>query len=115
MRANDHFFFFTLTFLLSIIPTCITPPYAILSNHLSPPLPQSTDASAGERTKFKALVRYYVEGKQNALGKPNEPLADEKVASLAKILEVSASNKSATHPTRPDKRFPNQNQVNSCW
>jgi hypothetical protein len=60
-------------------------------------------------------VRHFHEGKQRALGKPVEPLSDEKVASLAKILEVSAGNKSATHPTRPDKRFPNTNQINACW
>ena len=69
----------------------------------------------GERTKFKALVRYFHEGKQNALGKEPVPLDDAKVESLAKILEVSSTNKAATHPTRPDKRFPNQNQVNNCW
>ena len=37
-------------------------------------------------------------------------LDDNKVASLAAIAKINKLS-----PTRPDRRFPNQNQLNNCW
>lgn len=69
-------------------------------------------AGTEERTKYKAVVRYAHETVMRSLGKDPvaAPLSTDKVASLAKIMEINALS-----PTRPDRRFPNTNQANNCW
>lgn len=69
-------------------------------------------AASEERTKYKALVKYYQQTIWRGLGKDPEEGApsDEKVAALARIMEVSKLT-----PTRMDRRFPNVNQANACW
>ena len=66
-------------------------------------------ATHGDRTKYKALVTHMKETVFGALKK--EPEFDEaklnSLAAIAKINKLSA--------TRPDRRFPNQNQLNNCW
>ena len=64
---------------------------------------------SGERTKYKALVQHMKETVGGALKKDFE-LDDNKVASLAAIAKINKLS-----PTRPDRRFPNQNQLNNCW
>ena len=65
----------------------------------------------GGRTKYKALVRHAQESMFAALGKKEaEVPSDAQVAALAKILEINKLT-----PTRPDRRFPNTNQLNFCW
>jgi hypothetical protein len=66
-------------------------------------------AISGERTKYKALVQHMKETVGGALKKDFE-LDDNKVASLAAIAKINKLS-----PTRPDRRFPNQNQLNNCW
>jgi hypothetical protein len=64
---------------------------------------------SGERTKYKALVQHMKETVGGALKKDFE-LDDHKVASLAAIAKINKLS-----PTRLDRRFPNQNQLNNCW
>jgi hypothetical protein len=46
-----------------------------------------------------------------SLGKDSSSAPDEeKVSSLAAIAKVNKLT-----ATRPDRRFPNQNQINNCW
>ena len=45
-----------------------------------------------------------------AYGK-SEELPEEKTEALAGLIEKSQS----LSLTRPDRRFPNMNQVNACW
>lgn len=66
-------------------------------------------ATQGERTKYKALVKHMQETIFNGLHKDKEVSA-EKIASLAAIAKVNKLT-----PNRPDRRFPNQNQLNNCW
>jgi predicted ArsR family transcriptional regulator len=68
-------------------------------------------ALTGERTKYKAIVQHVHQTMWQGYHKdPSDALSEEKVASLAAILKQSAYT-----PTRNDRRFPNQNQVNNCW
>jgi hypothetical protein len=64
----------------------------------------------GERTKFKAIVKHIHSTVAASLGKPDHELADDQLKALAAIAESSKLT-----PTRPDRRFPNTNQVNNCW
>ncbi len=66
-------------------------------------------ATQGERTKYKALVKHMQESMWGALKKDKE-VDDKTLTSLATIAKI---NKLV--PTRPDRRFPNQNQLNNCW
>lgn len=72
----------------------------------------STDGfSEGGRTKLKAIVRRAQETLYAGLGKdPEGAVSDENIAALAKVLETSKLT-----PTRPDRRFPNTNQLHNCW
>lgn len=72
----------------------------------------STDGfSEGGRTKLKAIVRRAQETLYAGLGKdPVGAVSDENIAALAKVLETSKLT-----PTRPDRRFPNTNQLHNCW
>ena len=71
--------------------------------------PSLEAATHGERTKYKALVTHMKETVFGALKK--EPEFDEaKLNSLAAIAKLNKLT-----PTRPDRRFPNQNQLNNCW
>lgn len=68
-------------------------------------------ALSGERTKYKAIVKHFQQTMWRGLGKDaSEELPEEKVAALANIVKNSQLT-----PTRNDRRFPNQNQVNNCW
>lgn len=64
----------------------------------------------GDRTKYKAAARYMHQVVFSGLHKEVEELPEERVAALAKTLEAGKLT-----PTRPDRRFPNKNQVNQCW
>ena len=66
-------------------------------------------AISGERTKYMALVQHMKETVGGALKNEFE-VDDNKVASLAAIAKINKLS-----PTRPDRRFPNQNQLNNCW
>ena len=71
--------------------------------------PSLEAATHGERTKYKALVSHMKETVFGALKK--EPEFDEaKLNSLAAIAKLNKLS-----PTRPDRRFPNQTQLNNCW
>jgi hypothetical protein len=77
--------------------------------------------TTGERTKYKALSRHVYEtiARANAMatGKPLEEETEEitrKINQHATILRLSKENP-VTTSTKPDKRFPNTNQVNNCW
>ena len=77
-----------------------------------PPLLQlSKMAAEGEKTKYKALVKHMHDRVFAALGKdPAEGLDESTTASFAKIMETSKLS-----INRPDRRFPNMNQLNNCW
>lgn len=65
----------------------------------------------GGRTKYKAAVRNMQQTIWAGLGKdPSEGLTDDQVAALAKVMETNKLT-----PARPDRRFPNTNQLNNCW
>ena len=72
--------------------------------------PSLEAVTAGERTKYKALIVHMKEQVFGALKKNDEAVDEAKVASLAAIAKI---NKLTT--SRPDRRFPNQNQLNNCW
>ena len=66
-------------------------------------------ATHGDRTKYKALVEHMKDTVFSALHK--QPDFDEK--KLNSLAAIAKMNKLT--PTRPDRRFPNQNQLNNCW
>ena len=70
------------------------------------------EASTVERTKYKAIIRHAYETIAGGLGKNVEekPVSEGKVDALAKIAEINALSS-----TKPDRRFPNTNQVLTCW
>lgn len=67
-------------------------------------------AMTGERTKYKALVKHMQETVFGALNKDASSVDESKINALAAIAKVNKLT-----PTRPDRRFPNQNQLNNCW
>ncbi len=69
------------------------------------------NATTGERTKFKAITKYVQEKMWAEAGKEEGDAPD--AAFITSVAAVLKSNKLT--PTRPDRRFPNQNQVNNCW
>lgn len=94
------------------VAVCTSAACAVLSRtHHTVNMAAATEAT-GERTKYKALVRFYQGAIARALGKDAEATAPstEQVAALAKILEVNSMT-----PTRVDRRFPNTNQASNCW
>lgn len=68
------------------------------------------DALNGEKTKFKALVDHMNNVIAAAYGKDEFDIESTQRNALAKILATSKLT-----PTRPDRRFPNCNQLNNCW
>ena len=67
----------------------------------------------GERTKYKALVRWLgasVFEKFGASEKRDDVVTPDETARLATVL---ASHRLS--PARNDRRFPNQNQAPNCW
>jgi hypothetical protein len=68
-------------------------------------------ATQGERTKYKALVKHMQLQVWAALGK-DESTAPES-STIDALAAIAKTNKLT--PSRPDRRFPNQNQINTCW
>jgi len=75
----------------------------------------ATEAPAeGERTKYKAMIRYMVrvaaEGMQKDPDAKEASLTPEYLSSMALAMKVNPMG-----PTRLDRRFPNVNQAGACW
>lgn len=68
------------------------------------------EALNGENTKFKALVDHMNNVMAAAYGKDKFDMEGTQRNALAKILATSKLTAS-----RPDRRFPNCNQLNNCW
>ncbi len=68
----------------------------------------------GERTKYKAIVKWLGQTVLKDFGlseeSRGEKLAEGETARLASVLAAHRLS-----PTRNDRRFPNQNQAPNCW
>ena len=68
----------------------------------------------GERTKYKAMIRYMARSAAEISGKnPDDvegKLNADWVSSMARLMKSNPLG-----PTRLDRRFPNVNQANNCW
>ncbi len=68
----------------------------------------------GERTKYKAMIRYNARQMATMVGKDADAieaeLEPEWVASMALAMKQGP-----LAPTRLDYRFPNHNQAGACW
>ncbi len=71
-------------------------------------------AAEGERTKYKAMIRYNARFMAQQVGKDADAieaeLEPEWVASMALAMK-----KGSLAPPRLDYRFPNINQAGACW
>ncbi len=67
-------------------------------------------ATTGEKTKFNALVKHMASVVYGATGRDMSGVSDEKIEQFAAVARVNRLT-----PNRPDRRFPNQNQLNNCW
>lgn len=73
-----------------------------------------TSVVDGERTKYKAIVRWIGASVLKDFGVAAES-RDEKLPAgeATRLADVLAAHKLS--PTRNDRRFPNQNQAPNCW